>query len=96
MDKLKVQMQAARRAKENQAQRKARNKPVSAPTDSEKDVVLFRTDPLGRAWPVKAPSQPQEPRGGRRKPKAVRHTLTHTALKCYYSELKPLKMHCLK
>ncbi len=54
MEKLKVQMQAARRAKENRAQRKAQNKPVSAPTDSDKDVVLFRTDPLGRAWPVKA------------------------------------------
>ncbi len=79
MEKLKVQMQAARRAKENRAQRKAQNKPVSAPTDSEKDVVLFRTDPLGRAWPVKAPSQPQEPRGGRRKPKAVRRT-SHTQL----------------
>uniref|UniRef100_A0A673GF30 CWF19-like protein 2 n=1 Tax=Sinocyclocheilus rhinocerous TaxID=307959 RepID=A0A673GF30_9TELE len=71
VEKLKAQMQVARRAKENRAQRKAQNKPVSAATDSEKDVVLFRTDPLGRAWPVKAPSQPQEPRGGRRKRKAI-------------------------
>uniref|UniRef100_A0A672MQW1 CWF19-like protein 2 n=1 Tax=Sinocyclocheilus grahami TaxID=75366 RepID=A0A672MQW1_SINGR len=71
VENLKAQMQAARRAKENRAQRKAQNKPVSAATDSEKDVVLFRTDPMGRAWPVKAPSQPQEPRGGRRKRKAI-------------------------
>ncbi|XP_042596058.1 CWF19-like protein 2 [Cyprinus carpio] len=71
VEKLKAQMQAARRAKENRAQRRAQNKPVSAPTDSEKDMVLFRTDPSGRAWPVKAPSQPQEPRGGRRKQKAI-------------------------
>ncbi|XP_042627667.1 LOW QUALITY PROTEIN: CWF19-like protein 2 [Cyprinus carpio] len=65
-EKLKAQMEAVRRA-----QRKDQNKQVSAPTDSEKEVVLFRTDPLGRAWPVKALSQPQEPRGGRRKQKAV-------------------------
>lgn len=68
-------MEAARRAKENRAQRKVQNKPVSAPTDAEKEVVLFRTDPSGRAWPVKAPSQAQEPKGGRRKRKAVRHKL---------------------
>ncbi|XP_043115429.1 LOW QUALITY PROTEIN: CWF19-like protein 2 [Puntigrus tetrazona] len=70
-EKLKAQMEAARRAKESRAQRNAQNKPVSTPPDSEKDVVLFRTDPSGRAWPVKAPSQPQEPRGGRRKQKAI-------------------------
>ncbi|KAI2656484.1 CWF19-like protein 2 [Labeo rohita] len=70
-EKLKDQMEAARRAKENRAQRKVQNKPVSAPTDAEKEVVLFRTDPSGRAWPVKAPSQAQEPKGGRRKRKAI-------------------------
>ncbi|RXN24257.1 CWF19 2 [Labeo rohita] len=70
-EKLKDQMEAARRAKENRAQRKVQNKPVSAPTDAVKEVVLFRTDPSGRAWPVKAPSQAQEPKGGRRKRKAI-------------------------
>ncbi|KAL1260281.1 hypothetical protein QQF64_008108 [Cirrhinus molitorella] len=71
VEKLKAQMEAARRAKENRAQRKDKTKLVSAPTDAEKEVVLFRTDPSGRAWPVKAPSQPQEPKGGRRKQKAI-------------------------
>uniref|UniRef100_A0A672LPK8 CWF19-like protein 2 n=1 Tax=Sinocyclocheilus grahami TaxID=75366 RepID=A0A672LPK8_SINGR len=71
VEKLKAQMEAARRAKENRARRKDQNKQVSAPTDSEKEVILFRTDPWGRAWPVKAPSQTQEPRGGRRKQKAT-------------------------
>ncbi|KAK7171401.1 hypothetical protein R3I93_003872 [Phoxinus phoxinus] len=71
MEKLKAQMDAARRAKESRAQRKVQTKPVGAPSDSEKEVVLFRTDPSGRAWPVNAPSQTLEPRGGRRKRKAV-------------------------
>ncbi|XP_067307444.1 CWF19-like protein 2 [Pseudorasbora parva] len=71
LEKLKAQMDAARRARESRAQRKDQTKQVSAPTDSEKDVVLFRTDASGRAWPVNAPSQPQEPRGGRRKRKAI-------------------------
>lgn len=33
--------------------------------------MLFRTDQSGRAWPVNAPSGPQEPHGGRRKKKPV-------------------------
>uniref|UniRef100_A0AAY4CRF4 CWF19-like protein 2 n=1 Tax=Denticeps clupeoides TaxID=299321 RepID=A0AAY4CRF4_9TELE len=37
----------------------------------DQDVVLFRTDPSGRAWPVNAPTEPLEPKGGRRKKKAV-------------------------
>ncbi|XP_073674389.1 CWF19-like protein 2 [Garra rufa] len=71
VEKLKAQMEAARRAKENRAQRKDKNKAVSTPTDAEKEVVLFRTDSSGRAWPVKAQSEPQEPKGGRRKRKAI-------------------------
>ncbi|XP_048016925.1 CWF19-like protein 2 [Megalobrama amblycephala] len=71
VEKLKAQMDAARRAKESRAQRKEQTKQVSAPTDSEKEVVLFRTDHSGRAWPVNAPSEPLEPRGGRRKRKAI-------------------------
>ncbi|XP_051962661.1 CWF19-like protein 2 [Xyrauchen texanus] len=71
VEKLKAQMDAARRAKEIQAQRKDQTKQVSAQTDAEKEVVLFRTDQSGRAWPVNAPTQPQEPRGGRRKRKGV-------------------------
>ncbi|XP_056120109.1 CWF19-like protein 2 [Rhinichthys klamathensis goyatoka] len=71
VDKLNAQMDAARRAKESRAQRKVQTTPVSAPPDSEKEVVLFRTDPSGRAWPVNALSQTLEPRGGRRKRKAV-------------------------
>lgn len=34
-------------------------------------MLLFRTDHSGRAWPVNASSGPLEPRGGRRKKKAI-------------------------
>uniref|UniRef100_A0A8C6TX37 CWF19-like protein 2 n=1 Tax=Neogobius melanostomus TaxID=47308 RepID=A0A8C6TX37_9GOBI len=37
----------------------------------EQEVVLFRTDQSGRAWPVNAPSGSAEPHGGRRKKKAT-------------------------
>uniref|UniRef100_A0A671PQT6 CWF19-like protein 2 n=1 Tax=Sinocyclocheilus anshuiensis TaxID=1608454 RepID=A0A671PQT6_9TELE len=85
VEKLKAQMEAARRAKDNRAQRKDQNKQVSAPTDSEKEVILFRTDPWGRAWPVKAPSQTQEPRGGRRKQKAI-ETHQDGERVCYFED----------
>ncbi|XP_057206615.1 CWF19-like protein 2 isoform X2 [Triplophysa rosa] len=71
VEKLKAQMDAARRAKESRAQRKERTEQVSSQPDAEKEVVLFRTDQSGRAWPVNAPTQHQEPRGGRRKKKAI-------------------------
>uniref|UniRef100_A0A8C6WS24 CWF19 like cell cycle control factor 2 n=1 Tax=Neogobius melanostomus TaxID=47308 RepID=A0A8C6WS24_9GOBI len=40
-------------------------------TPEEQEVVLFRTDQSGRAWPVNAPSGSAEPHGGRRKKKAI-------------------------
>lgn len=45
--------------------------------EAEQEVVLFRTDQSGRAWPVSGPSQHVEPKGGRRKKKAVRVRHTH-------------------
>uniref|UniRef100_A0A668ACF2 CWF19-like protein 2 n=1 Tax=Myripristis murdjan TaxID=586833 RepID=A0A668ACF2_9TELE len=48
----------------------------SRPSAEDQEVLLFRTDQSGRAWPVNAPSGPQEPRGGRRKKKAIE---THVA-----------------
>uniref|UniRef100_A0A4W4DUV3 CWF19-like protein 2 n=1 Tax=Electrophorus electricus TaxID=8005 RepID=A0A4W4DUV3_ELEEL len=49
---------------------------ASAQEQAEQEVVLFRTDHSGRAWPVSGPSQHLEPRGGRRKKKAIE---THEA-----------------
>uniref|UniRef100_A0A3P8ZY04 CWF19-like protein 2 n=1 Tax=Esox lucius TaxID=8010 RepID=A0A3P8ZY04_ESOLU len=40
-------------------------------TEEDQEVLLFRTDQSGHAWPVSASSEPQEPRGGRRKKKAI-------------------------
>uniref|UniRef100_A0A672FEF7 CWF19-like protein 2 n=1 Tax=Salarias fasciatus TaxID=181472 RepID=A0A672FEF7_SALFA len=44
---------------------------VAGRSSDEQEVLLFRTDQSGRAWPVNAPSGPQEPHGGRRKKKPI-------------------------
>uniref|UniRef100_A0A672Z521 CWF19-like protein 2 n=1 Tax=Sphaeramia orbicularis TaxID=375764 RepID=A0A672Z521_9TELE len=40
-------------------------------SSEDQEVLLFRTDQSGRAWPVNAPSGSQEPHGGRRKKKPI-------------------------
>lgn len=40
----------------------------------DEPVILVRTDQSGRAWPVTASAEPQEPRGGRRKRQMVSFT----------------------
>ncbi|CAL8361570.1 unnamed protein product [Merluccius merluccius] len=69
VEKLKSQMEVARKAKENHEARLKQALPGRSEEDQE--VLLFRTDHSGRAWPVNAPSGPQEPRGGRRKSKPI-------------------------
>ncbi|XP_066522777.1 CWF19-like protein 2 [Hoplias malabaricus] len=72
MDSLRAQLDAARKARENQS-KKPTPKPhtkVSSQEEEEKELVLFRTDHSGRAWPVSGPSH-LEPKGGRRKRKAI-------------------------
>uniref|UniRef100_A0A4W5KR67 CWF19 like cell cycle control factor 2 n=1 Tax=Hucho hucho TaxID=62062 RepID=A0A4W5KR67_9TELE len=73
MEKLKTQLELARKAKENRAaQQPGKSDRVSGgQTEEDQEVLLFRTDQSGRAWPVNASSEPQEPRGGRRKKKAI-------------------------
>uniref|UniRef100_A0A3Q1BXB4 CWF19-like protein 2 n=1 Tax=Amphiprion ocellaris TaxID=80972 RepID=A0A3Q1BXB4_AMPOC len=44
---------------------------TSSRSSEDQEVLLFRTDQSGRAWPVKAPSGPHEPHGGRRKKKPI-------------------------
>ncbi|KAM8853493.1 CWF19-like protein 2 [Synchiropus picturatus] len=70
--KLKAQLDAAHKAKESHAARMKLHeakKPNQAAGRSkeEQELVLFRTDHSGRAWPVNAPSGHQEPHRGRRK-----------------------------
>ncbi|KAF3692870.1 CWF19-like protein 2 [Channa argus] len=74
--KLKSQLEAAQKAKENHdAQRKlqetAKSKQFQSLSTEDQEVLLFRTDESGRAWPVKAASGPQEPHGGRQKKKPI-------------------------
>ncbi|KAG9265288.1 CWF19-like protein 2 [Astyanax mexicanus] len=79
MASLKAQLEAARKARENQAQKPTARPPTQVTqgeAEAEQDLVLFRTDHSGRAWPVSGPSQHVEPKGGRRKRKAIE---THVA-----------------
>ncbi|XP_023257629.1 CWF19-like protein 2 [Seriola lalandi dorsalis] len=76
VEKLRSQLDAARKAKENFAARKklqeaANSNQVPGRSTEDREVLLFRTDHSGRAWPVKASSGPQEPHGGRRKKKRI-------------------------
>ncbi|CAI5693906.1 unnamed protein product [Oreochromis niloticus] len=76
IEKLKSQLEAAHKAKEKHAARKklqeaAKSNQASDGTSEDREILLFRTDESGRAWPVNAPSGPQEPHGGRRKKKPM-------------------------
>ncbi|XP_008284931.1 CWF19-like protein 2 [Stegastes partitus] len=76
VEKLKAQLEAANKAKENYAARKklqeaTKANQVTSRSSEDQEILLFRTDQSGRAWPVKGPSGPQEPHGGRRKKKAI-------------------------
>ncbi|XP_022051604.1 CWF19-like protein 2 [Acanthochromis polyacanthus] len=76
VEKLKSQLEAAQKAKENCAARKklqdtAKSNQVTSRSSEDQEVLLFRTDQSGRAWPVNAPSGPHEPHGGRRKKKPI-------------------------
>uniref|UniRef100_A0A7N9AVL6 CWF19-like protein 2 n=1 Tax=Mastacembelus armatus TaxID=205130 RepID=A0A7N9AVL6_9TELE len=71
VEKLKSQLAAAQRAKESHAARKQLQGSIPSRSTEDQEVLLFRTDHSGRAWPVKAPSGPQEPHGGRRKKKPM-------------------------
>ncbi|CAB1453034.1 unnamed protein product [Pleuronectes platessa] len=76
VEKLKSQLEAARKVKDDHCARKklldtAASNQVPGRSTEEEEVLLFRTDHSGRAWPVNAPSGPQEPHGGRRKKKSI-------------------------
>ncbi|XP_060744287.1 CWF19-like protein 2 isoform X1 [Tachysurus vachellii] len=68
MDSLKAQLEAARKARETQS---LKPKQVSMQQQAEQEMILFRTDQSGRSWPVSGPSEHVEPKGGRRKKKAI-------------------------
>lgn len=63
---LQAELRNARKLRETQGQIPA-NSGREPSSRQEEQVVLVRTDQSGRAWPVTAPAEPQEPKGGRRK-----------------------------
>ncbi|NXK00212.1 C19L2 protein, partial [Corythaixoides concolor] len=70
---LQAELENARKLRETQGQIPAKpgTEASSRQEDEQEQVVLVRTDQSGRAWPVTAPTEPQEPKGGRRKRQMV-------------------------
>ncbi|TNN01926.1 hypothetical protein fugu_011308 [Takifugu bimaculatus] len=76
IEKLKSQLEAAHKVKESHAtQMKLRETSTTKQDDGssilDQEVLLFRTDDSGRAWPVAAPSGAVEPHRGRGKKKQI-------------------------
>ncbi|XP_061923232.1 CWF19-like protein 2 [Entelurus aequoreus] len=76
VEKLKSQLEAARKAQENHAARRKlqetnKSNQAAGRSVEDQEVVLFRTDQSGQAWPVQPMSGHREPHGGRRKKKSI-------------------------
>ncbi|KAM7127496.1 CWF19-like protein 2 isoform 1-T1 [Ciconia maguari] len=69
--KLQAELENARKLRETQGQIPAKSGKEASSRQEDEQVVLVRTDQSGRAWPVAAPTEPQEPKGGRRKRQMV-------------------------
>ncbi|XP_068281041.1 CWF19-like protein 2 isoform X2 [Nyctibius grandis] len=68
---LQAELDNARKLRETQGQIPAKSDREASSRQEDEQVVLVRTDQSGRAWPVTAPAEPQEPKGGRRKRQMV-------------------------
>ncbi|NXK50991.1 C19L2 protein, partial [Chauna torquata] len=69
--KLQVELENARKLRETQEQIPAKPGREASSHQEDEQVILVRTDQSGRAWPVTSSTEPQEPRGGRRKRQMV-------------------------
>ncbi|XP_051464783.1 CWF19-like protein 2 isoform X2 [Apus apus] len=69
--KLQAELESARKLRESQGQIPAKSDREASSHQEDEQVVLVRTDGSGRAWPVTAPTEPLEPKGGRRKRQMV-------------------------
>ncbi|KAM7065262.1 CWF19-like protein 2 [Acridotheres tristis] len=65
--KLQAELDNARKLRETQGQIPAKAGREASSLQEDEQVVLVRTDGSGRAWPVMGPTEPLEPKGGRRK-----------------------------
>ncbi|KAM6341744.1 CWF19-like protein 2 [Podargus strigoides] len=68
---LQAELDNARKLRETQGQIPTKSGRDASSHQEDEQVVLVRTDQSGRAWPVAAPTEPQEPKGGRRKRQMV-------------------------
>ncbi|XP_039912636.1 CWF19-like protein 2 [Hirundo rustica] len=64
---LQAELDNARKLRETQGQIPAKAAREASSRQEDEQVVLVRTDGSGRAWPVMGPTEPLEPKGGRRK-----------------------------
>ncbi|XP_053792380.1 CWF19-like protein 2 isoform X1 [Vidua chalybeata] len=64
---LQAKLDSARKLRETQGQIPAKAGREASSCQEDEQVVLVRTDGSGRAWPVMGPTEPLEPKGGRRK-----------------------------
>ncbi|XP_025955955.1 CWF19-like protein 2 isoform X2 [Dromaius novaehollandiae] len=69
--KLQEELENARKLRENQNQVPAKSGRAVSSLPEDEQVILVRTDQTGRAWPVAAPAEPLEPKGGRKKRQMV-------------------------
>ncbi|XP_065586139.1 CWF19-like protein 2 [Cyrtonyx montezumae] len=69
--KLQAELDNARKLKETQKQISGNSGREASSHQEDEQVILVRTDQSGRAWPVTASAEPQEPKGGRRKRQMV-------------------------
>ncbi|XP_062370614.1 CWF19-like protein 2 [Cinclus cinclus] len=64
---LQAELDNARKLRETQGKIPAKAGREASSLQEDEQVVLVRTDGSGRAWPVMGPTEPLEPKGGRRK-----------------------------
>ncbi|XP_062433500.1 CWF19-like protein 2 isoform X2 [Rhea pennata] len=69
--KLQAELENARKLRENQNQVPTKSSRVVSSLQEDEQVILVRTDQIGRAWPVTTPTEPLEPKGGRKKRQMV-------------------------
>ncbi|KAM6098555.1 CWF19-like protein 2 isoform 3-T3 [Theristicus caerulescens] len=70
---LQAELENARKLRETQGQIPAKSGREASSRQEDEQVVLVRTDQSGRAWPVTAPTEPQEPKGRRKRQMVPTH-----------------------
>ncbi|CAH2225354.1 Hypothetical predicted protein [Pelobates cultripes] len=69
--KLRAQLEDARQAKYQHQVSSMKSSAKESEAKEDNDILLIKTDQSGRSWPVNAPANPMEPKGGRKKRQMV-------------------------